>query len=368
MNRIKDIIILGPNKKNKSGIVDYSYLIFKIFKQFSKNHNYSLIDITEIDSIERLLYSNNTILLVQIGTQDGEILRLLRDLKEKFPDLKRLIEIHDPETIVLSLFKFLDNAKNVLMKIIRRIIHLLFIKENIKKSLSIDDIIICKSKTAKNILINKYNLKNSIEIIPIPNYIDPPLAFCKSNTQISLGFFGFIDKSKGIHILIEALYRVRCLNNMQSIELTIAGGAFNKQSLKYKNHLIAMVNKFKLEDYVKFSDYLQNDIEIIKFIKRVDYIVLPYVNLNSGSSSGPFRWALSCGKPVIASDSKIFKELLNDNFLVSGNEVNNWADIFIKISKNKYFNECEIQDFINTSQIKHSWHTINTQYEKIITR
>jgi glycosyltransferase involved in cell wall biosynthesis len=366
MNSLKNIIIITPNKKLKSGIVDYSKLIFTIFNNYSKNNSYYFIDPSEIDDVKELLNNCNTLVLAQIGTQDGEVFRLMTYFKKNYPNLKRIIEIHDPSTIVLSPYNILINRNNIVSRVIRRFIHFFSINNAIYKTLCVNDIIVCKSEYAKGILLNKYNLKNRIHVVPLPNYIDPPLPYCqKKNNEINLGFFGFIDKSKGIHIIIEALNIIKIKNSGLKVNLLIAGGSLNKISSDYKDYLLNIIKNYKLESNIKFYDYLMDESQIIEFIKGVNYIVLPYLKKNSGSSSGPSRWALSCGTPVIASDSKIFKEFIPHDFLVSGNIVNNWVILLNRISTNRFITEDEIDQFICLDQFKYTWNKTYLKYEDI---
>ena len=152
---MRTLVILGPNKTYKSGVLDYSKLIHKILSARNNDFATKIICPTEIHQYKEILQKPDTLLLVQVGANDAQVLRSLQIIKKINPKIKRVLEIHDPSIIVISTHQILDNAKRLFPRILRKIFHKLFIKKMINKLIIKSDFIICKSNFGKLILQKK---------------------------------------------------------------------------------------------------------------------------------------------------------------------------------------------------------------------
>lgn len=134
------------------------------------------------------------------------------------------------------------------------------------------------------ILANKLraSTKNRSRIIPIGSAINP-LEFDKGlllnekkkisqNNEFVIGYFGFINKDKGLDILIKALNH---LVNQQrkKIKLCIIGELNNK--IKYHRYINNLVTKFKLKNNIFITGYLDSE-NVSKYFNLIDICVLPF--------------------------------------------------------------------------------------------
>jgi len=129
-----------------------------------------------------------------------------------------------------------------------------------KLFLSIFDKVFCVSPLIHN------NLKKIINNKAI--YIPPGINLKKlnkiklinKNRNISIGFFGHLDKHKGPELLLNSFIKL----NLKNIELILAGKG------KMKKHLKKKSKSFK---NIKIYGYLKN---VKEYIKSCDIIILPF--------------------------------------------------------------------------------------------
>lgn len=90
--------------------------------------------------------------------------------------------------------------------------------------------------------------------------------------------------------------------------LRIAGKPAGDADVKYYESLLEFVKENGLHDKVSFEGFLADE-NMPVFFSNIDVLFLPYRGSNSGSSSGPAKWAMSFGVPIIASDIDTFIDL-----------------------------------------------------------
>jgi len=139
------------------------------------------------------------------------------------------------------------------------------------------------------------------KVITIPNGIDiDRFNVAESSTirnRLNIGkekiilFIGGVSKQKGLHVLVDAVNNV--FNEMKNVKLIIVGSGPYLQKIKIK------VNTLKIKDNVIYIDKVPNK-NLPMYYNLADIVVVPSL----GMEGLPFVVieAMSCGKPVIASD------------------------------------------------------------------
>ena len=131
---------------------------------------------------------------------------------------------------------------------------------------------------------------------------------------IILSMFGFISHYKGYRTALNALKILP-----DNYYLLIIGSPHPNARESALNEIIIFLNKYKkLSTRVKLTGYLELE-DLRVYQKITDFCLAPYEPDTVLSSSAALTWALSSGKPVIASKIAFFEEL---------NEEINCLDLF----------------------------------------
>jgi len=129
-------------------------------------------------------------------------------------------------------------------------------------------------------------------------------------------FFGFLRPGKGLETLLRAWRRI-AEANLDAI-LLIAGGTPSsakkyflnlRDEADYPARLRQLAESLGIGRRVQFTDYVPDAI-VPGLLSSAEVIVLPYEGAHS--QSGPFHKALSCGRPVVATKSPAFEDVLGD--------------------------------------------------------
>ena len=192
--------------------------------------------------------------------------------------------------------------------------------------------IVAISNSVKDLFINKFNVKpEKIKVLPSGSSIRvkqlPKLCYSK---RLKIGYFGSISYSKGINTLIK-LSKIDSGNDYY-----IYGG--NKEE----------IYKFKKKNTNK-NLFLNENIPyagLPKVMLKMDILTIPYTKIiKSGGGvdeiskyTSPLKLFdyLACGKIIISSDLKVFREVINSR---NAYFVKNYENIFewkknIKMAKN----------------------------------
>lgn len=192
-----------------------------------------------------------------------------------------------------------------------------------------------------NYLKNKYNLSNFLLLeLPIKfneNLINKNTIKLNNNIK-SICAYGFCGKHKGTTNLIEAFLEMKNPNIILNIYTS-----YNKTKDKdYMNEIINLThNKNNIN---LFTSYLPHD-ELILTLKENDLIVFPTLE-NSESASGSIRDALSACKPILISNSKIYTEFYDKDFIYKYNDYNSIQSLKSKLEevlsykKERHLNNC----------------------------
>jgi glycosyltransferase involved in cell wall biosynthesis len=149
--------------------------------------------------------------------------------------------------------------------------------------------------------IESYGICNRFEVVPnVVNtelfYPDP--AINKSTTKRML-LVALLSPVKGVYYLLKALGELK--NKREDFVLDIVGDGLNKEEYE------ELTKKMELEEKVKFHG-LKSKEEVAEFMRRCDFFISPSLVETFGVV---YIEAIACGKPIIASDLPVLRELIN---------------------------------------------------------
>lgn len=118
--------------------------------------------------------------------------------------------------------------------------------------------------------------------------------------QILLGYFGFLNASKGADILLQALAKLD--NNTHLIFLGASMGSSDPENKNFLAHIQQLIHDFQLDSRIHWSGF-QEDSTLSTFFQAADMMVMPYrdgVSLRRGTLMA----ILAHGRPLITTRSK----------------------------------------------------------------
>lgn len=131
--------------------------------------------------------------------------------------------------------------------------------------------------------------------------------------KIVLSTFGLLSRGKGIEYMIKALpYLVKKYPNILYIVIGETHPVIRKrEGEEYRNYLMDLVKKLKLQDNVKFyNKYLKLE-EIVEYLLATDVYIVTNLERNQ-IVSGTLSYAMGCGKAVVSTPNLYALEVLND--------------------------------------------------------
>ena len=119
-------------------------------------------------------------------------------------------------------------------------------------------------------------------------------------TDTLLTIFGFIGRYKGHDVALRALTHLP-----PEFRLAICGGAHPESKDSFFNGLLRQVDRLKLHDRVTITGWL-SPADADRYYAATDICLAPYRPESGLSASGAITWALSSGRPVVASKIDAF--------------------------------------------------------------
>jgi glycosyltransferase involved in cell wall biosynthesis len=180
--------------------------------------------------------------------------------------------------------------------------------------------LIVLAKIASEILIKDYDIEKNkihvvyhgIENVPFQNN-DSAKKKLKLDGKTVLLTYGLLGRGKGIEYMIKALPPlVKKYPNLLYLIVGETHPAVRKEEgEKYRNELIGLAKKLKIENNVKFYNKYLPDNELVEYMTAADIYVGTNMDRNQ-ISSGPIAEAVGGGKAVISTPSFCAEELLAD--------------------------------------------------------
>lgn len=180
--------------------------------------------------------------------------------------------------------------------------------------------IVIMNHNAKKILHDNYGIqKEKLHVIPHGVFHIPFPSKSKAkkllnlDNKIVISTFGMISKDKGIEYAIEALPKV--IEEHPNVIYLIIGAThpqvLKEEGEKYRNKLKKIIQKHKLEDYVKFYNHYLTEKEVVDYLRATDIYVYPILSRQQ-ASSGSLSDAMACGCPTITTKTQYAESVINE--------------------------------------------------------
>lgn len=111
-----------------------------------------------------------------------------------------------------------------------------------------------------------------------------------------MSYFGFINETKGIPSIIEAMNVLKNNNNLFTKLLLI--GELDKNNV-YHEYLLNLIENYNLNDYIQITGYLEES-KVADYLSISDFCILPYTD-GLSIKNGSFLAAYQEGLPVITT-------------------------------------------------------------------
>ncbi len=170
-----------------------------------------------------------------------------------------------------------------------------------------------------------------------------------------------IDTNKGHDFLLNAFDIVR--KNIDNIYLVIGGGSPkpNQREISVFNKMKTIIKDKNMGEKVKIIGYVPDEL-LVPYYQKAKLFVLPSLFEPFGMTA---LEAMACGKTVVASKFGGIKNTINNNengFLIDPTKPKEFADIIIKLLKDKNLNETIGINAFNTIKKYYSWEAISKRF------
>ena len=130
--------------------------------------------------------------------------------------------------------------------------------------------------------------------------------------ELLLGFFGFLNRSKGVEYLLEALHLLHSQQKLPARLIFIGGrtGDSDSTNSSYAEQIDALIRKYQLEPYIHRTGYASPE-EVSAALLATDICTLPYrrgVNLRRGT----LHACLTHGRAIITTQPPVEIEQLQN--------------------------------------------------------
>lgn len=227
------------------------------------------------------------------GGDDGEYLL----------DLLKLLKKPIVTTLHTVLYKPSPNQKHIVQEIAKY-----------------SQAVIVMVKMGRDMLVDVYGISPE-KIVVIPHGVPNVHRVNSTTVKKSLGMmdrpvissFGLINRGKGIEYAIQAMPEI--LKKYPEAVYLVLGethpGVRNFEGESYRQELLNLVSKLKLEEHVRFNNRYLTLEELIDYLCATDVYVTPYVNRDQ-IVSGTLAYALGCGKAIVSTPYLYAEEVLSN--------------------------------------------------------
>jgi glycosyltransferase involved in cell wall biosynthesis len=205
--------------------------------------------------------------------------------------------------------------------------------------------VIVMAESAVDILNRDYGVSRSkVHVIRhgIPDTplkpVEPFKKKLRLENKIVLSTFGLLSRGKGIEHMIKALpYLIKKYPNILYVIIGETHPVIRKrEGEEYRNSLIDLVKKLKLQDNVKFYNKYLDLNEIIEYLLATDIYICTNLEKNQ-IVSGTLSYALGCGKAVVSTPNIYAEEVLSHErgMLAEFQDPKSFADCIDKLLSNE---------------------------------
>lgn len=179
-----------------------------------------------------------------------------------------------------------------------------------------------------------------------------------------LSTFGLLSSGKGIQYVIRALPEV--VKRHPDVLYLVIGETHpevrRREGEKYRNTLVDLVKKLRLEQHVRFVNQYLSVPHLIRYLQATNVYLTPYVDRYQ-ITSGTLAYALGCGKAVISTPYLYAAEALAEGrgVLAEFQDPKSFARCINLLLENDAVREqCEKGAFAYGRQM--SWETVGARY------
>jgi glycosyltransferase involved in cell wall biosynthesis len=224
---------------------------------------------------------------------------------------------------------------------------------------------------ARLILEQEYDL-DSAKLFTIPHGVPRVRQTRPAKIKQSMHFedrtilstFGLLSSGKGIQYMIRALPEV--IKRHPDVLYLVIGETHpevrRRDGEKYRNSLIELVKKLRLERHVRFVNHYLTVPQLIRYLQATDIYITPYVDRYQ-ITSGTLAYALGCGKAVVSTPYLYAAEALAEGrgVLAEFQDPKSFARCVSMLLENRALREhCENSAFEYGRQM--SWETVGARY------
>ena len=237
--------------------------------------------------------------------------------------------------------------------------------------------IIVMADAAVEILNKEYGIsKNKIYVVRhgIPDTLfketEPFKKKLRLENKIVLSTFGLLSSGKGIEYMIEAIPHLT--KKYPKILYLVIGETHpivrKNEGEQYRNKLIKLVQKLKIENNVKFYNKYLDINEIISYLLATDIYVCTNLEKNQ-IVSGTLSYALGCGKAVVSTPNIYAEEVLSNERGVLANfkDPKSFADAIDKILSDKEFKK-RLEHNAYSFGRSMTWQNVSSNYLSIFNK
>lgn len=202
----------------------------------------------------------------------------------------------------------------------------------------------------------------------VTKYADESKAVLRKKLKVKgdpiIASHGLIHDKKG---LLEILEAVKILKNSYPDVLFLSVNAVNTDNVT-STYVSEQINK-KIkelgieENVVRITDFIDKS-EIVKLLHLADLIALPYADLKEGAS-GAVRDGLASNRPVIRTNSSIFRDLGDVGYVIDNNQPEKIASAVKELIENQELYDTEVgkaKEFVE----ENSWDRQGRKYLVIL--
>lgn len=366
------VVHLAPGDRFKTGIASYADIVDEIFARYLADE----IEVKRVDAGQYFAALNgpgNAVVLAQIGSNEGEVFRVLRRQLRTLPAVRRVIEIHDPPHVVLSYTALLERIATTLPgRAVRRLFDRLFGDRYVRSFVGPADVFVCKTEIGARALSERFrrlNVEAPVICIELANYLDaPPARPTHAETGPSIGFFGYIHPDKGVHVLVDAAIRLHASRGIAAVpRIFIRGSLATPQCEQYLQEMKRRVREAGLSGRIDFGGFVPFE-ELPSFVAGLTAVALPYMIETRSSASGPLLWARTCLVPVLAHRTAVFESSVRDGVdgvLVDIGNLDEWAAAMARVATEPDWAH-KLRPGVEACQAHGSWKTVAERFRTVL--
>lgn len=317
---MKILIISGTYPPDKCGVGDYTYNLIQHLMKINNSHEIYLLN------SEVLLHNGKVISKQKLSWNIFDIRKVYTMITQINPDI---INIQFPTKAyrksigVLLLIRKLQQSKfktSITLHEYSYSSKLAKFRSNYILT-NADKVIVVERKYKKELEIKKIVKSQNIEFLPISSNI-PKTTILKETrdnlrnkykVDLLIGYFGFINKTKGFERFIELCQHLK--EQKLSFKALLIGELL--QDNKYHRLLLRKIDQNDLKEYIEITGYL-NSTEVSNRLSILDYAIFPF-EYGVTERNGSVLAALNQNIRTIATTSEGFDNHFKNLYLVDKN-------------------------------------------------